>query len=75
MEGGGNIHVSDYILKTGKGLGRVSDQTIEASHSALNKRLVASKYIIKDIESDLHGKFLSSETNMRQLQWLKMDNS
>ena len=51
-------HVFDYINLTGKGLGRVSDQIVEACHSALNKRLAASKYWIKDLESDLHGKML-----------------
>ena len=34
-------HVKDYILLTAKGLGHVNDQVVEASHSALNKRLMA----------------------------------
>ena len=51
-------YVIEYINLTGKGLGRVSDQNVEACHSALNKRLVASRYWIKDIESDMHGKML-----------------
>ena len=51
-------HVSDHINLTGKGLRRVSDQIVEAWHSALNKRLTASRYWIKKIESDLHGKML-----------------
>ena len=38
----------EYILLTGKGLGKVSDQIVESCHSALNKRLTASKYWIKD---------------------------
>ena len=48
-------HVGDYIIKTGHGLGKVSDQVVEATHSALNKRLTASKYWIKDLESEKHG--------------------
>ena len=43
-------HVFEYINLTGKGLGRVSDQIVEACHSALNKRLVASKYWIQYID-------------------------
>ena len=38
-------HVGDYIEATNKGLGQVSDQIVEAAHSALNKRLVSSNYI------------------------------
>ena len=44
------VHVPDYIALTGK--------VVETCHSALNKRLAASKYWIKDLESDLHGKML-----------------
>ena len=51
-------HVKDYILLTEKGLGHVNDQVVEASHSALNKRLMASRYWIKNFESDTHGKML-----------------
>ena len=49
-------HVQEYILSTGKGLGRVSDQIVEACHSALNKRLMKSNYWLKDVESSQHGK-------------------
>ena len=49
-------HVQEYILSTGKGLGRVSDQIVEACHSALNKRLMRSNYWVKDVESSQHGK-------------------
>ena len=35
-------------------LGKVSDQIVEA----LNKRLVASRYWIKNVESDIHGVML-----------------
>ena len=48
-------HVEDYISESGKGLGRVTDQTVEALHSALNKRLTSSNYWIKDIGSEKHG--------------------
>ena len=48
-------HVGDYIEATNKGLGQVSDQIVEAAHSALNKRLVSSNYWVKDLESDNHG--------------------
>ena len=54
----GISHVEEYIKLTGKGLGKVSDQIVESCHSALNKRLVASRYWIKDFESELHGKML-----------------
>ena len=43
-------HVEDYISKSGKGLGRIIDQTVEALHSALNKL----NYWIKDIISEKH---------------------
>ena len=33
-------HVEEYILTTAKGLGRMSDQIVEACHSAVNKRLI-----------------------------------
>ena len=48
-------HVEDYINMTDKALGKVSDQIVEATHSALNQRLVSSRYWIKDLESDIHG--------------------
>ena len=48
-------HVEEYISKSGKGLGHVTDQTVEALHSALNKRLSSSNYWIKDLESEKHG--------------------
>ena len=48
-------HVEDYINMTGDTLGKVTDQTVEAAHSALNKRLVQSNYLVKDKESDIHG--------------------
>ena len=41
-----------------KSLGKVSDQIVESTHSALNKRLEASKYWIKDVESKMHGQKL-----------------
>ena len=44
-------HVEDYISKSGKGLGNITDQTVEALHSALNKL----NYWIKDISSEKHG--------------------
>ena len=46
--------VEDYILLTGKGLGKVSDQIVESCHSALNKRLVSSRYHRKHLETDEH---------------------
>ena len=48
-------HVEDYIDMTGFSLGRVSDQIVEAAHSALNKVLVRSNYWVKDKECDSHG--------------------
>ena len=52
--------MEDYISKSGKGLGRITDQTVEALHSALNKRLTSSNYWIKDINSEKHGHKLYS---------------
>ena len=51
-------HVGDYIKLTGKSLGRVCDQIVEACHSALNKRLVSSGYHRKNLDSDTQGQFL-----------------
>ena len=51
-------HVATYIQRTGKSLGKVSDQIVESTHSALNKRLDASKYWIKDVEAKMHGQRL-----------------
>ena len=48
-------HVEDYVLLTGKALGKVSDQIVESCHSALNKRLVSSGYHRKNLETDAHG--------------------
>ena len=39
-------------------MNEVSDQIVEATHSALNKRLEASKYVIEDVESKKHGEML-----------------
>ena len=51
-------HVGDYIMESGLGLAKVSDQTVEASHSAVNKRLTSSNYWIKDNKSEKHGNML-----------------
>ena len=51
-------HVEDYIVMTGYGLGKVSDQVVEATHSDLFKRLMSSRYWIKDLESDLIGEMI-----------------
>ena len=48
-------HVDDNISESGKGLGHVTDQTVEALHSALNKRLSSGNYWIKDLDSEKHG--------------------
>ena len=53
-------HVEDYVLLTGKGLGKVSDQIVESCHSALNKRLVSSGYHRKNLETDEHGEKMFS---------------
>ena len=49
-------HVEDFIELTGHSLARVSDQVVEACHSALNKRLERSNYWVKNIKSAMHGK-------------------
>ena len=51
-------HVEDYISETGRGLGHVTDQPVEALHSALSKRLATSNYWIKHLESEKHGQKL-----------------
>jgi hypothetical protein len=51
-------HVFDYISKTGKWLGRVTDQVVESCHNALNKRLTSSNYWVKNVDSVLHENFL-----------------
>ena len=48
-------HVEDYISESGRGLGHVTDQTVEALYSALNKRLTSSNYWIKHLDSEKHG--------------------
>ena len=48
-------HVKDYIRMTGLPLGKRTDQTTEAAHQYLNKRLLRSNYRVKDIESHVHG--------------------
>ena len=39
-------------------LGRRTDQTTEAVHQFLNRRMKRSNYIVKDIDSHAHGKKL-----------------
>ena len=48
-------HVKDYISSIGLPLGARTDQTTEAAHQYMNKRLVRSQYRVKDIESHAHG--------------------
>ena len=48
-------HVKDYIRMAGLPLGKRTDQTTEAAHQYLNKRLLRSNYRVKDIESHAHG--------------------
>ena len=48
-------HIKDYVDLTNKPLGRRTDQTIEAAHQFMNKRMVRSQYVVKDIESAAHG--------------------
>ena len=52
-------HVSKYIKLTNKPLGHRTEQTTEAAHQYLNKRLRKSNYYVTDIQSEAHGlKFL-----------------
>ena len=44
-------HLKEYIELTGKSLGHTTDQTIEATHQLLHKRLSTSKYLRKDINN------------------------
>ena len=49
-------HLSDLFELTGEGLGGVDDHVIECMHQYLNKRMQNSKYFVKDLSSELHGK-------------------
>ena len=40
-------HIQQYIELTGKPLGQRTDQTTEAAHQSLNKRISRSNYIVK----------------------------
>ena len=49
-------HLEDYFnLNGGKPLGDTSDQTVEAAHQHVNKRLMESGYWNKAVESVGHG--------------------
>ena len=48
-------HIGDYLKITGKPLGRRTDQTTEASHQYMNTSIVKSNYLVKDMESHMHG--------------------
>ena len=54
-------HIGQYIKDTGKPLGKSSDETVESCHQWLNKRLVSSGYLTKDIMSDENGERLHKE--------------
>ena len=51
-------HSEEYISETKTPLGHVNDQLIEAAHAHMNKRLMASNYLVKDITSENHGEKL-----------------
>ena len=51
-------HVSEYIKLTNKPLGHRTDQTTEAAHQYLNKRIRKSNYYVPDVESEAHGQKL-----------------
>ena len=48
-------HIKDYFDLTQKPLGKRTDQTTEAAHQFMNKRMIRSNYVVKDIESQAHG--------------------
>ena len=49
-------HFGQYIELTGRAIGHASDQTVEAAHAAMNRRMRDSKYWVKNVESKIHGK-------------------
>ena len=51
-------HSEDYITETKTPLGHVDDHLIEAAHAHMNKRLMASNYLVKDITCENHGEKL-----------------
>ena len=51
-------HIKDYLYMTGMPLGRRTDQTTEAAHQLMNKRLERSNYKVKNVESESHGRKL-----------------
>ena len=51
-------HLKFYFQRTGKSLGFYTDQVVEAMHQFTDRRLTRSNYVVKDIQSDIHGEKL-----------------
>ena len=51
-------HLADYFEATGKTLLNHTDELVENMHQQVYKRLVASNYVVKNIQSPTHGKRL-----------------
>ena len=48
-------HLEDQLDLTGEGLGEVDDGVVEAMHQYLDKRMKISNYLVKNLESKVHG--------------------
>ena len=51
-------HLPEYFEMTGKTLRKKTDQTVEATHSKLDKFIRSHNYQIRDVESEKAGKYL-----------------
>ena len=51
-------HLPVYFSKFSKTLYGLSDQTVESVHQDFNTRMSASKYIVKNFRSKVHGQKL-----------------
>ena len=48
-------HVEEYIDESGKSLGFVTDQTVEAAHQIVDKRFKSSGYFVNNVSNPAHG--------------------
>ena len=51
-------HLPEYFEMTGKTLRKKTDQTVEATHSKLDKFIRSHNYQIRDVESEKAGDYL-----------------
>ena len=67
-------HLPEYFEMTGKTLRRRTDQTVEVTHSKLDKFIKNHNYQIRDVTSEKAGEFLlKAIKHFNSYKWGKKD--